>query len=112
MNSSLLSPKNLITGVVVLALAGLAYFYFQGSSSSAGVSSLLTSTASSAGGVGSAELTLLSQIQSLQIDTSLFKLPSYGTLQDHTVPIPQQNVGRQNPFSPFPGAPAAAAGAN
>jgi len=105
MKSSSLSTRNIAVIIVILIVAGIVYFYFEGDSAPAGVNSFLLGTPSSVGSVGSAELTLLNQIRSLKIDTSLFTTPSYTTLQDYSVAIPQQAVGRPNPFAPFPGSP-------
>lgn len=106
MKSSSLSTRNITVIVILLVVAVTVYFYFQGGSAPAGAGSLLESSPSTVQNVGSAELALLSQIQSLKIDTSLFTTPAYATLQDYSVDIPSQTVGRPNPFAPFPGAPA------
>jgi hypothetical protein len=105
MKSTSLGSRNIAVVIILVVVAGLVYFYYQGGSApSAG--SLLQGVPSGAS-VGSAELTLLSQIQSLKIDTTLFTNAAYATLQDYSVEIPPQNVGRPNPFAPFAGAPAA-----
>lgn len=93
------NPKiGIIVGVVVIILT-LVYFYTQGGSSSS--NSLLVS--SSAGTIGSAELSLLNQLSSLKLDTKIFRDPVYLSLQDYSVQVPTQNVGRPNPFAPIPG---------
>ena len=53
--------------------------------------------------VGTDVLTLLNQIQSLRIDKSIFESPEYQSLNDFSVAIPPQPVGRPNPFAPIPG---------
>ena len=53
--------------------------------------------------VGAQVLALLNQMQSLKINTSLFKDPGYNTLIEHPVVIPPVTVGRPNPFAPLPG---------
>lgn len=105
------SYKSTIAIVVIVAIALGAYFYYKGTDSSSSASLL---TASAAGdptqsGIGQQVLGLLSQIQSLRIDTKLFTDPGYQTLRDYSVQIPQENVGRPNPFAPLPGAPASPA---
>jgi hypothetical protein len=92
------SKNTVIISVVLIVSLVLVYFYFEGSTTPFG-GSLLQSQAGES--VGSAELTLLNQIQSLKIDVSLFTDPSYETLQDYSVAIPTENVGRPNPFAPL-----------
>ena len=48
-------------------------------------------------------LSLLSQISNLHIQAQLFQDPAYLKLNDYSVPIPEKNVGRPNPFAPLPG---------
>jgi len=104
MKSTALSAKNIIIFGVVVVLAIFVYFYFYGGSSSSS-GSLLQGQPASAGEVGSSELTLLNQVESLSIDASILNDPVYKSLQDYSVAIPSQNVGRANPFSPFQGSP-------
>lgn len=100
MKSAPISKKTIIFIIVILVLA-LVYFYFAGGEAPA--ATLLTGTGS--GGVGAVELSLLNQMKSLQIDTSLFKDPAYVSLIDYSVAITPQNVGRPNPFAPITGVP-------
>ncbi len=79
------------------------YFYFEGGSSTPNASSLLQNAGTNSGQVGSTELSLLNQIKSLSVDTAFFTDPVYKTLEDYTVMIPVQNVGRPNPFAPIQG---------
>ena len=96
------SKKPWIITICVIVVAILVYFYFTGGPSTS--SNLLQGTAgSNADAVGAQVLTLLGQIKSLHIDSSLFKDPGYVMLRDNTVPIPSENVGRINPFAPLPG---------
>ena len=91
--------------IIILALivaAGAAYFYFEGSPLPQDTS-LQAQSASDADNLGSQVLSLLNQIRSLNIDSSLFKDPGYLTLRDYSVPIPTLGVGRSNPFAPLPG---------
>jgi hypothetical protein len=98
MKTSSSSKNTIIVSIILIVTVVLVYFYFEGSTTPFG-GSLLQSQAG--GSVGSAELTLLGQIQSLKIDVSLFTDPSYETLQDYSVAIPTENVGRPNPFAPL-----------
>ena len=96
------SKTGIIVIIVVIILV-IAYFYYEGGSGSSTASTSLLQQQASDQSIGAAELSLLDQIQSLKIDTSLFQDPAYKTLVDYSVPIPQDGVGRPNPFAPFPG---------
>lgn len=101
MNTQPLSKKPIIIGALVIIAVLLVYFY--SSSTPQDTSSSLdtvgtTSTDSSASVVGTQVLILLNQIKSLRIDPTLFNTPVYKSLVDHTVVVPEQNVGKPNPF--------------
>jgi hypothetical protein len=96
------SNKTWIWIVIIIIIAVVGYFYLSGSSAPAS-SALVQSSGSDSEAVGSQVLSLLNQIQSLNIDTSLFTDPGYQTLRDYSVAIPPVAVGRPNPFAPLPG---------
>ena len=100
--------KSTIIVISVLIVAVIAYFYYQGSKAPAS-QTLQSQPDLAAQAVGSQVLALLNQIQSLRIDTSIFKDPAYRTLRDYSVEIPAVPVGRSNPFAPLPGVPAKSA---
>jgi len=103
------SNKTWIWIAIIIIVAIVGYFYLSGSSAPAS-STLVQSSGSDSEAVGAQVLTLLNQIQSLKIDTSIFSDPGFLTLRDYSVAIPPENVGRANPFAPLPGfssAPAA-----
>jgi hypothetical protein len=87
--------------LIILVLGGFIYFYVTGDNASTS-SSLLGSGSTVASDNAAAEvLALLKQIQSLEIDAKIFEMPVYKTLQDYSVEVPPQNVGRPNPFAPI-----------
>lgn len=96
------SKKPIIISVAVILLVGLAYFYFSGSPSNK-ESSLTAADAyqTEASLAGANVLVLLNKISSLHIDPAIFDSPVYKSLVDHTVIVPEQNVGKINPFLPF-----------
>jgi hypothetical protein len=98
---NLFRSKSTIVVIIIVIILVIAYFYYEGGSSS-GSGSLLVSQGGDQS-IGSDELNLLSQIQSLKIDTSIFKDPGYQALVDYSVAIPTEPVGRPNPFAPFTG---------
>ena len=101
------SYKSLIGIIIIIGAVIVTYIAI--SKGPTETDSLLQSQASPEATIVSARiLNLLNQIQSLKIDTTLFKDPAYQTLVDYSVPIPPVDVGRPNPFAPIPGVPATA----
>ena len=103
MNTPKTSKKNIVIIVVIIIAAIIGYFYYEGSTPVTNSSLQTTAASDDAQAVGARVLALLNQIRSLKIDTSIFKDPSYMTLRDYSVAIPQENVGRPNPFAPLSG---------
>ena len=90
--------------LIVLVSLGI-YFYYKGAPTDTGSSLTTTSTVASVGAQAAASrvLMLLNTINSLKIDGEIFKSPVYNSLVDYTITIPEQNVGRPNPFAPIGG---------
>lgn len=100
------SKKTVIVFIIILAISGLLYFYSIGTPSDNSVSSLdvsLPPDAIAGNIVGSRALVLLREISTLKIDPDFFRGAVYKSLLDYTIEVPPQNVGRVNPFQPFPG---------
>lgn len=97
------SKKGLLIVIVLLVVGAGAYFYFQGAPTDTGssLSSSRTEENVEAAAVGTRVLSLLNQINSLKIDTSIFNSLVYRSLVDYSITIPEQNVGRPNPFAPI-----------
>jgi hypothetical protein len=51
--------------------------------------------------VGSEILNALNQIESLELDRSIFSSPIYQSLKDRSQAIPPEPVGKTNPFDPI-----------
>ncbi len=90
----------IIGGIVVVAL--VAYFYWQGNTTSTGTATLDQTNADNQV-VGVKVFSLLNEIKSLKIDSTLFSDTAYMTLKDYSVEVPTLPVGRPNPFAPIPG---------
>jgi hypothetical protein len=104
-----------IIGILLVVCAVGYYFYTTSNAPVSSDSSLtLTTTSGGGGSVGSDVLSLLSEIKSLNIDTSFFQTPVYESLTDFSVTIPSEPVGKSNPFLPLPGStlPAGASSAS
>jgi len=100
-NNTRYSSKNWLWMAIIVAVAVLAYFMFF--SKPAVDESVLLTQPGGGEEVGLRVLNLLNQIQSLRIDATLFQSAAYRSLQDYTVEIPTDTVGRDNPFAPIPG---------
>jgi len=101
MNSNQSSKKPILIIVAIVIIAALGLFYYMGGDTVEEGSLLGESPENEQ--VGMRVLSLLNQIESLRIDTSLFTGATYQTLVDFSVTIPPKNVGRPNPFAPLPG---------
>ncbi len=97
------SKKKIFIIVGIIALVGLAYLYISGGKEPAAQGLLSEQVTPEATLASGRVLQLLNQIQALHIDGSIFTDPAYQTLVDYTVVIPEQGVGRPNPFAPIPG---------
>jgi hypothetical protein len=97
------SHTGIITIVIAVIVASVAYLALRPSSTPVDSSGLVADTANA--DVGLAEVSLLNQIQNIPMDVSLFDASNrvYHSLIDHTAEIPDQPVGRPNPFAPIPG---------
>jgi len=100
-NAQKSSKKPYVIIAIVVIIGVIAYFYYQGTI--APTSTTLSESDIADQAVGAQVLDLLHEINSLKIDTALFKDPAFLTLRDYTVIIPALPVGRVNPFAPLPG---------
>jgi hypothetical protein len=96
-------PKNLNSrlpeiGAILLVIAAVGYYFYSSNGSSATSSSFTVSSATTT--VGANVLNLLNQIHSLRIDTSLFQSNTYQSLNDFSVIVPPENIGKADPFLP------------
>jgi len=103
MNTQSSSMKTWIWIIIIIVIGGGIFFYFNGKDSSSN-SGGIGVTAAGASSVDQTQvLSLLNQIRKLNIDSELFSDPAYTKLYDYSVDIPDQTVGRSNPFAPLPG---------
>jgi hypothetical protein len=93
--------------IIIVVSLGI-YFYYQGEPVD-GTGSL--DTALVGGSAESADarvvsdriVTLLNQVNDIKIKTDLFQSAVYSSLVDYTITVPEENVGRSNPFAPVGG---------
>jgi hypothetical protein len=107
MNNKTNSAKSMYTIVGIIVFAALAYFFFAPAAPQS--DSLLQAEKNSdpdSSASATRILSLLNQVESLRINTTIFKSEAYRSFIDYTVEIPVIPIGRPNPFAPLPGAPA------
>ncbi|MDO8430661.1 MAG: hypothetical protein Q7S72_01555 [Candidatus Taylorbacteria bacterium] len=99
------SKTTFIALAVIVAIALGLFFYFQGDPTDADSSleTLGTPESLEAQEAGTRVLSLLNKIRSLKIDDSIFKSAVYKSLVDYSITVPEQSVGRANPFAPLSG---------
>lgn len=99
------SKKNIIIIIILVVLAGGAYFFFTGNPTDSSSSLTAETSPEAAASVAEAAhvLSLLNQINSIHIDTKFFESTVFKSLVDNQVVVPEQNVGRPNPFVAVPG---------
>lgn len=101
------SKKTIIILAVIIVLALIIYFYFSGTPNDSASSTLAEQPSQEsvdAEIAGARVLSLLNQISALKIDAAFFEDPTYKSLVDYSIEIPEQNIGRPNPFAPLSGA--------
>lgn len=89
--------------IVLVILAVIVYFYFKGGEKPASTDGLVPAIDPEFSQRSEKLLSLLAQVQSIKIDVQFFKSPLYQSFVDHSVEIPEQEVGRDDPFAPIPG---------
>lgn len=87
-------------GVVAILLAFGGWYFFGGKSEpEAYLMEIAEDPVESI--IGRELLSALEKMRSVKLDVSLFDDSAYKSLQDTTVEIPKQPIGRRNPFAPF-----------
>lgn len=89
--------KIFAAGGAVLLFAIVYYMFFTGGSAPA---PSVTSTSASTP-VSQKLVVMLTSLNTIQLNSSVFKDPVFQSLADFGVVIPQQQVGRRNPFAPL-----------
>ena len=93
------NSAKILIAVIVLALIGGGAYYFY--SSDTVPIPLEASGANGTGSVGQDILDLVSRLDAVKIDPSLFSAPLFANLKDIEVPITPEVAGRGNPFDPI-----------
>ncbi len=86
-----------VTGIAIIAILILGYFYVVGTSTTA--RPLTTSSAPSSSNIQMRSIS--SQLTSLTFDTGVFSDPRFIALKNISAPIVFEPTGRTNPFAPI-----------
>ncbi len=94
-----IKQNKLLSGAAVLGLGVLLYYFVFAASST---DSLLTETdVTGASPVTQELLVTLSNLRSIELNDAIFRDPIFMSLSDFGVVIPQEPIGRRNPFLPY-----------
>lgn len=85
--------------IFILTTVFFVYFFFFGGSNT--TSSVLEDLSVSESTVSSDVIHKLNQLNSVQIDQSLFTGAVWMSLQDMSTPLPNDTAGKNDPFSPL-----------
>jgi hypothetical protein len=110
MNNQQNNPSNTtFIALAIIVVVALAIFFYTKGTPTDSTSSLDTAVAGGSQGYADAQsasdriLVLLNEIDNLKINDSLFKSAAYKSLTDYSISVPEENVGRKNPFAPVGG---------
>lgn len=88
----------LMAVVLVVAIAGVGWFFLAGSSEPEAV---LTTEAPSVPPEAQQLIASLNALSAVTLDGSIFASPAFQALRDFSTPITTEPVGRKNPFAPL-----------
>ncbi|KKS44216.1 MAG: hypothetical protein UV08_C0024G0004 [Parcubacteria group bacterium GW2011_GWA2_42_18] len=94
----------LLVLLIIVAFAGYRFVFKK--DAPMGDSSLTVDSSAEGGGqsaIGKDLIVTLSKLKSLALDDTFFNDPIFNNLNDFSVPIVPQEIGRDNPFSPISG---------
>jgi hypothetical protein len=93
--------KNIIILVVVIIAGYFAYQQFSGANLSGSASLSTVQRSSNTDVLGAEIIKAINQIDSLDLDRSVFDDPIFQTLVDRSQELREQPVSRSNPFAPI-----------
>ncbi|MEK7066231.1 MAG: hypothetical protein AAB965_01495 [Patescibacteria group bacterium] len=101
----------LVLLAIIVAFFGYSYMFKKDSSSGSSDLSVDSNAETSEQAIiGKDLMVAISKLQSLTLDDTFFQDPTFVSLNDFSVPIADQDVGRVNPFSPITGSSGAGSG--
>lgn len=90
--------------IVIVAIAIALFFIYSFFFAKSEDGELIRGTVNAPSGadvIGSEIIQALNQIETLQLDRTIFSDPVYRSLVDRSQPIPPEPAGRENPFAPI-----------
>lgn len=93
------SKHKTISIVIIIVVIIALYFVFAPAKKETGLVEEVSPSVSSV--VDTGFVALLLQLKSITLDETLFQSGLFQAFEDFTVPIPEQRVGRPNPFAPI-----------
>lgn len=90
--------KNIILGLIAVVLLFVGYVVLFGGEDDG--AALTSESPSGESAVGSDLLTLLLELNSLELNATIFENPLFQQLQDFSQELVPEPVGRNNPFAP------------
>lgn len=98
MLKSIKNKKNILFGVAILGVCFFAYQYWAGAEVSE--SQLVSVGSIDSVDVGGETLKLLSELRTLVLDEDIFVDKVFQSLEDFSMELQSQPIGRNNPFAP------------
>jgi len=98
MLKSIKNKRNILFSIAIMFICFFAYQYWVGAEDS--TSQLISITNTTDGDVGSETLKLLSELRTLVLDEDIFADKVFQNLEDFSMELQSQPVGRNNPFAP------------
>ncbi|OGG47951.1 hypothetical protein A3D66_01375 [Candidatus Kaiserbacteria bacterium RIFCSPHIGHO2_02_FULL_50_9] len=93
--------KKIILGAVGVIVLFMLYTFFFTGGETPGTSPLVEESIEGNVAIGEDLVALLLQLQSIRLDPTVFNDPAFRSLRDFGQPIPDEPVGRPNPFAPL-----------
>lgn len=94
--------KNIvITIVIIIVVFALYFFFFRGNGTSDDSGLSVESVVGNSSTVDKSLITLLLEMKSVKLDEEFFSSAVFQSLNDYSIKIEPQEVGRTNPFAPL-----------
>lgn len=93
------NKKNILFSIIMMFICFFAYQYWVGAAESD--YQLISIKDAASGDVGNETLQLLSELRTLVLDEDIFTDRTFQNLEDFSVELQPQPIGRNNPFAPI-----------
>ncbi len=96
-----MNKKSILSLVLIIIIAIIAYLYLSGGASTENTSSLLAQNKTLQSPDAEYIYSLSQRMSQVQLDDSIFLNPIFQSLKDNTATFPSLPAGRDNPFAPI-----------